>query len=178
MSFLLGRLNLQIFEQVKMVRIVLSAFAAAAVLLPCIFAQADNTGDAVALAKREKALSKLSPYVRNYLSTLDESEYELSIDEDEEEEEGLVKRQQESDSGVWKGCKNSQVAVTYDDGAYQWRTELDSKWNSAGHAVSYFVNGNNFAVSTYVYTPPSVFACSILIPRCILPLTSSVSVRL
>lgn len=104
-------------------------------------------------AKREKALSQLTPGVRKYLATLDESEYELDLDgfdEDEAEREaaanGLQARAaakplQDPTSGVWYGCKNQQYAISYDDGAYDWRQNLIDLWNPSGHKVTFFVNG-------------------------------------
>ncbi|CAO1636893.1 unnamed protein product [Parajaminaea phylloscopi] len=125
-------------------------FSAAALLalVSCIAPSilAADHHDAVMLAKRDRAMSKLTPYVRNYLSKLDPSEYELNLDDDEDEDDDrdFAKRQQDAGSGVWYGCKNNQVAITYDDGAYQWRPKLDSMWNGAGHKVTYFVNGYNY----------------------------------
>lgn len=123
-----------------MVRITTAAFALAALLTSSALGSGDH--DAVMLAKREKAMSKLSPYVRNYLQSLDPSEYELSLD-DEDEDDGLIKRQQDDD-GIWGNCKDGHVAITYDDGPYNYRPQLDKEWNDAGHKISFFINGYNY----------------------------------
>lgn len=93
-------------------------------LLTALVATAVHAASSADLAaKREKALSQLTPGVRKYLATLDESEYELDLDGFDEDEEARKsassdlaaraatgKPLQDPASGVWYGCKNQQVA--------------------------------------------------------------------
>lgn len=129
----------------------LTAFVA---LLPAVLSSPlshSEPSDAILLAKRERALSKLTPGVQSYLRSLDPSEYELDLEDDAEsfdeaDEHGVIhlKRQQDGTSGAWNNCKNGQVAVTYDDGPYDFRGELLSEWAADGHMLTFFQNGYNF----------------------------------
>ncbi|KAH8550643.1 hypothetical protein BGW37DRAFT_497831 [Umbelopsis sp. PMI_123] len=46
--------------------------------------------------------------------------------------------------GVQTNCKKGYFALTYDDGPYEYTSELVDKLNAAGVKATFFVNGNNW----------------------------------
>lgn len=100
------------------------------------------------LARRERGLSLLGPSVRAWVEQLDEKD--VFFDDTADEQPDVTRRAASAPrraDGSVLNCIDSRQAVTYDDGPWEHHLALAERWNSQGHKITYFVNGNNWACS-------------------------------
>jgi len=118
-----------------------------------------------AIVDREAALAQLSPAVRADLERRDPSDYTLFLNHDldiRRDTAHFVGGGPARDAtATWinghgpgiGNCVNGKVALTLDDGPYQWHEDIAKKFTAANQTANFFVNGLNWGC---IYDPANV----------------------